>query len=353
MLITFPLLGKGQSARLTGLYGRTHADVAGGGGASSTTTTTTTEGGGKGVRYIQLASSSVFAAPGWNDESSPYTPDDPYTPSPPDSPQKGNQRAVAEDELLSLHGDGAVVLALAGLYEGKKGGRDPRGWVRSGRVVRGGGKEGVGGLKGVHFVHGGDVGRGVLGVLMAAGAGVDAREEESGEGEGKKKNKVWGKRWIVTDLRVYDWWDLIMSWADEDGDGDGDCGGGVEVRGEAGGRESGRGGRGKGEGIEGQGEGKEGNSGKEAKEREEGKEGKEGKESKEGKEGTGEGKSRKEAKESEEGNELKHYRKWVMECMRESGVRALPREKEELGRKLDGRGFWEAIGWWPGEGRVG
>lgn len=38
--------------------------------------------------------------------------------------------------------------------------------------------------------------------------------------------------------------------------------------------------------------------------------------------------------------------------MREEGTRALPRE-EGLGRGLDGRGFWEAIGRWPGEGRLG
>ena len=44
--------------------------------------------------------------------------------------------------------------------------------------------------------------------------------------------------------------------------------------------------------------------------------------------------------------------RWVGELMREEGVRALPREKEALGRVLDGRDFWEAIGSWPGEGRV-
>ena len=46
------------------------------------------------------------------------------------------------------------------------------------------------------------------------------------------------------------------------------------------------------------------------------------------------------------------YERWVVELMREEGVRALPREKEALGRVLDGRDFWEAIGSWPGEGRV-
>lgn len=46
------------------------------------------------------------------------------------------------------------------------------------------------------------------------------------------------------------------------------------------------------------------------------------------------------------------YERWVVELMREEGVRALPREKEALGRVLDGRDFCEAIGSWLGEGRV-
>lgn len=150
---------------------------------------------------------------------------------------------MAEDELLALRGADACVLELAGLYGGE---RRPRDWV--GRVA--GCKEAVGRKGAVHLVHGDDVARAVVGVL------------EGGWG------RVGGRRWIVSDLRVYDWWDLIMSW-----------------------------------GREGEGEGRE-------------------------------------------------YRKWVVELMREEGVRALPREKEALGRVLDGRGFWEAIGSWPGEGRV-
>ena len=65
------------------------------------------------------------------------------------------------------------------------------------------------------------------------------------------------------------------------------------------------------------------------------------------------------AKEKEKGKgkgkekgEQMEYERWVVELMREEGVRALPREKEGLGRLLDGREFWEAIGSWPGEGRV-
>ncbi len=133
------------------------------------------------------------------------------------------------------------MLELAGLYGGE---RRPREWV--GRVMRG--KEVVRGKGALHLVHGNDVARGVVGCL-------------------RRWERVGGRRWIVTDLRVYDWWDLVMSW------GVGEDGG-------------------------------------------------------------------------EEG------RRWVRELMGEEGVRGLPREKGELGRVLDGRGFWEAVGWWPGEGRV-
>ena len=48
-----------------------------------------------------------------------------------------------------------------------------------------------------------------------------------------------------------------------------------------------------------------------------------------------------------------HYRQWIRELMREEGVRALPRGAEGLGRVLDGRAFWEAIGDAPVMGRVG
>jgi len=123
----------------------------------------------------------------------------------------------------------------------------------------------VGGKGGVHLVHGGDVGRGIVGCLGGMGVGTAV---EGGKGSG-----VWGKRWIVTDLRVYDWWELFMLW---------------------------------------------------------------GKYAREGAGGEGEG---------------WRYEQWVVELMREEGVRALPRDKERLGRLVDGRAFWEEMGMWPEEGR--
>lgn len=41
------------------------------------------------------------------------------------------------------------------------------------------------------------------------------------------------------------------------------------------------------------------------------------------------------------------YRGWVLDLMEEKGVRALPRSVEQLGRKLDGREFWNTVGLSP------
>jgi hypothetical protein len=118
-------------------------------------------------RWIQLGSTGIFSAPLWNDCNSPY--------------DRENARAIAEDELLELKG---CVLNLAGLYGGE---RNPRNWVL--RVAKT--KEEVRQKKALHLVHGEDVARGIVAV------------------HGRFTP---GKRWLVTDLRVNDWWDLIQSW---------------------------------------------------------------------------------------------------------------------------------------------
>ena len=38
------------------------------------------------------------------------------------------------------------------------------------------------------------------------------------------------------------------------------------------------------------------------------------------------------------------YKRWVYELMNEEGVRSLPREHKDLGRLMDGRAFWGAVG---------
>jgi len=42
-----------------------------------------------------------------------------------------------------------------------------------------------------------------------------------------------------------------------------------------------------------------------------------------------------------------NYRRWVFELMEENKVRCLPRSPDALGRKLDARDFWQAIGLVP------
>lgn len=121
-------------------------------------------------QWIQLGSTGIFTAPLWNDHDSPY--------------DKENLRAIAEDELLGLKG---CVLNLAGLYGGE---RNPRNWVV--RVART--KAEVRAKKALHLIHGEDVARAIFAL------------------HGKFTS---GKRWLLTDLRVNDWWDLIQCWGPE------------------------------------------------------------------------------------------------------------------------------------------
>ena len=153
ILITFPLIGTGQSKRITDLYRNVHGDE---------------------NRWIQLGSTEIFnQRDNWNDDSSPY--------------DTSNSRAIAEDELRNCV-DGCV-LNLAGLYGGN---RIPRKWLS--RIAKT--KEDVKARKAVHFVHGEDVAKAIIAV---------------------HKKYTPGKRWIIADLRVYDWWDLIQTWGGEAG----------------------------------------------------------------------------------------------------------------------------------------
>lgn len=109
----------------------------------------------------------------------------------------------------------------------------------------------------MHFIHGEDVAR----AIVAA-----------------HRHPTPGKRWILADMRVYDWYDLIMSFSSMT-------------------------------------EGEE------------------------------------ESVEKQE--ERQRFAEWVGELMVEEGVKALPREMESLGRKLDSRGFWREHGLWPRHARLG
>ena len=157
VLIVFPLKGRGQSTRLVEMYNNVHKE-------------------GAGMRkWIQLGSTGVWKGERWMDRHSPI--------------DLSSERAVAEQELLALMGTRACILNLAGLWGGE---RNPRNWVS--RVAKT--KDDVKGKGALHLVHGEDVARAVVGCL------------EKWEGVG-------GGRWIVCDLRTWDWWNLILAWEDE------------------------------------------------------------------------------------------------------------------------------------------
>lgn len=202
IVITFPLKGRDQSSKLTSFYTKTHPSAR--------------------PNWIQLGSTGIFTTPGWSNSRSDYN--------------KTDVRAVAEDELLSIgtrdQHFNSCVLDLAGLYDGAF--RDPRRWLA--RVAQT--KDQLKAKGAVHFIHGGDVAR----AIVAAHGKFDALK---------------GRRWIVADLRSYDWWELAIRWGGE------------------------------------------------------------------------------------------QYGRWVGELMQEEGVGALPRGVDRLGRVLDSREFWAAVGVWP------
>ncbi|KAI3322131.1 hypothetical protein HD806DRAFT_138363 [Xylariaceae sp. AK1471] len=149
VLITFPLKGEGQAARLVNLYAKTHGSCK--------------------PHYIQLGVTSIWTAPTWQDEKSPY--------------DRENPRAVAEDELMACAS--ASVLSLAGLYGAQ---RQPRDWVD--RVVKS--KEDLRAKGALHVIHGEDVARAIVAL---------------------HRKFTPEKRWLLCDLHVYDWWDLVEDWA--------------------------------------------------------------------------------------------------------------------------------------------
>lgn len=175
ILVTFPLVGHDQAGILVDRYESAHQDA-------------------KEAKWILLGATSIWTQKHLVSEKDPY--------------DTSSSRAQGEDGLMRKFGERSTVLCLAGLYGGE---RDVRSWGI--RVAKS--KSDVKGKGAVHLVHGEDVARGILGcVEFGLGMKAGGHGEEKGE-EGKGWKALAGRRWIVTDLRCYDWWDLLMSF-DED-----------------------------------------------------------------------------------------------------------------------------------------
>ncbi|RVX72345.1 hypothetical protein B0A52_04550 [Exophiala mesophila] len=225
ILITFPLKGRGPSAKLLSMYQQTHRH------STDATLQPSREGS---HRWIQLGSTGIFTSPDWNDESSPI--------------DVKNERGIAEGELIEL---GGVVLNLAGLYGG---GREPKNWI--GRVAKT--KEQLASKGALHLVHGVDVARAIVAVVSNS-----------------DKDAIFSRRWIIADGMSYDWWALAWEWTGETQEPSAD-----------------------------------------------------------------------ETVPQRSEDKLK-YRQWVLDLMEENNVRGLPRTAELLGRKMDSRAFWKAVGLLP------
>ncbi|BGO95093.1 hypothetical protein NBRC10512_006376 [Rhodotorula toruloides] len=178
VLVTFPIRGEGGSRRLVQGY-EEHA--------------------GSRARWIQLGSSGIWdggptlaslraSSPSSTAKPPPFqwtTRHSPY--------DRTNPRAIAEDELLSQHAD-TIVLNLVGLWGGT---RNPLNWFA--RIAPT--KSALEQKGSLHLIHGLDVARAIVAVVLAPTLPRSAESVREGRGE----------RWVVSDLRVLDWWDLVSS----------------------------------------------------------------------------------------------------------------------------------------------
>jgi len=226
VVITFPIIQKGASKRLVTLYAESHGQN----GVS----------GQERTQFIQLGTTSIWdgkrlkldvpVSPEhkWYDRHSPFV---------------STPRAEAEEELLSLSPSfPSTILNLSGLWGGT---RSPKNWV--GKVAPS--KEVLKDKGSLHLIHGADIARAILAVHH----NFDGAQ---------------GQRWILSDGRVYDWWDLASAWGSASSDT-----------------------------------------------------------------------TLATSPKDEHGPQAS----WARELMDESGIRALPRNVELLGRALDSRDFWKTF----------
>ncbi|KAM7221985.1 hypothetical protein V8F06_002736 [Rhypophila decipiens] len=178
IVITFPLTGQGPSRLLVETYETTHTT------RSSSPSLTT-------IQFIQLGSTGVWQSNGPLSSTLPSAEGGPWVTRHSPLVNPTAPRTIAESELVSL---GGCVLHLAGLWDGTK--RVPSNWID--RI--GPSKEAVRSKKSLHMIHGLDVARAILAVSQSDKAKWD--------------EKCRGQRWMLTDGFVYDWWSLLLGWAD-------------------------------------------------------------------------------------------------------------------------------------------
>ncbi|KAI9094916.1 hypothetical protein DFS34DRAFT_627682 [Phlyctochytrium arcticum] len=155
VLITFPLRGATVANRFTHHYNATHQ--------------------GPSPQYILFGSTRAWTpSPGassvWVDRT--------FSPDP-----SSDDRLDAEAALMK---EGGCVLNLAGLWDHE---RNPKNWVK--RVAAT--KEALAGKGSLHLIHGLDVAQAVVAV---------------------HQQFTPSQRWVLSDMRVYDWWDLASAWGE-------------------------------------------------------------------------------------------------------------------------------------------
>ncbi|KAG6901437.1 hypothetical protein C0995_012067 [Termitomyces sp. Mi166 len=181
VLITFPIVKPGASARLVKLYrstrSRSGSDLEMGFIQLGST------GIWDGSRILKTSTTDASEAKAQGHRSAEFRWIDRHTPL-----VNLNDRASAEAELLRISSplSPTTVLNLSGLWGGA---RSPRNWVS--RVAPS--KDALKNKGSIHLIHGLDVSRAILAVHT-------------------NWVKAAGQRWILTDGRVYDWWDLASAW---------------------------------------------------------------------------------------------------------------------------------------------
>ncbi|GAA5921104.1 hypothetical protein JCM1841_002417 [Sporobolomyces salmonicolor] len=196
VVVVFPIKGEGGSRRLVEGY---------------------EEAVGGRVRWIQLGSTGIFdggptlaatraaVAKASSSSEKPPAPAEPLEWTTRHSLyDRTNARAIAEDELLSMHEE-TFVLNLSGLWGGT---RDPANWIP--RIATS--KAALEAKGSLHLIHGLDVSRAIIAVHLSPPSPSFSSQQQQ-QDKKEQTQPLLGRRYILTDLRVLDWFDLVSRYA--------------------------------------------------------------------------------------------------------------------------------------------